>query len=152
MDDWVEVTVQVPRHLVRRFYGLFGELVDETAGATTPVANGAIPVVATPGLKPWSEDDDALALEVLYKNDVNAHKFLRLIAERAGEKVPYAEIDAALGDWTWNQRAGLQGALGRTITRSGREMPWTTDLSTKTVTRTAPIAGLFLRALGDRGR
>jgi hypothetical protein len=151
VEDWVEVTVQVPRHLVRRFYGLFGELVDETAGATTPVANGATPVVANPGLKPWSEDDDALALKVLHKNDVKAHKFLRLIAERAGEKVPYAEIDAALG-WTWNQRAGLQGALGRTITRSGREMPWTTDLYTKTVTMTASIAGLFLRALGERGR
>ena len=90
MEDWVEVTVQVPRHLVRRFYGLFGELVDETAGATTPVANGATPGVATPGLKPWSEDDDALALKVLHKNDVNAFKFLRIIAERAGEKVPYA--------------------------------------------------------------
>ena len=25
MEDWVEVTVQVPRHLVRRFYGLFGD-------------------------------------------------------------------------------------------------------------------------------
>ena len=95
MEDWVEVTVQVPRHLVRRFYGLFGELVDETAGASTPVANGATPGVATPGLKPWSEDDDALALKVLHKNDVNAFKFLRIVAERAGEKVPYAEIDSA---------------------------------------------------------
>lgn len=112
---------------------------------------GAAPVVASPGLKPWSEDADALALEVLDKNDTNAHKFLRLIAERAGEKVHYAEIDRALGGWTWNQRSGLQGALGRTITRSGRKKPWVMDFSTKTVTMTVPIAWLFLRALGDRG-
>lgn len=84
-------------------------------------------------------------------NDVLAHKYLRILAERPGQRVAYADIDRALG-LTWNQRAGVQGALGRTIRRRSRVLPWETDYSARTVTMTQLVAVLFIKALGNRGR
>jgi hypothetical protein len=145
-DELIEVRSLIPKDQLGAYYTAVAALSSD--GNT--VSAMATSAAAKPD-KAWREGDDEIAREVVEVNEVNAHKFLRLIAEKAGQKVSYDVIDAALG-MTWNMRAGVQGALGRTVVKRGRVMPWTTDFYAKTVVMTPMVAELFLKALGDRGR